>query len=90
MSDQGDYTCQIGDGLDGDLIHSVEILSKFEWFTRLICEIPNAALAPNQIKAQPPERGNCLMAERIWLLTITCLDEELCRSEIQSMRQLLE
>lgn len=27
--DQGDYTCQIGDGTPGDLIHTVEILSKF-------------------------------------------------------------
>lgn len=26
--DQGDYTCQIGDGKPGDLIHTVEILSK--------------------------------------------------------------
>lgn len=28
-SDQGDYTCQIGDGTSGDLIHSVEILSEY-------------------------------------------------------------
>lgn len=28
-SDQGDYTCQIGDGSPGDLIHTVEILSKY-------------------------------------------------------------
>lgn len=28
-SDQGDYTCQIGDGSQGDLIHTIEILSKF-------------------------------------------------------------
>lgn len=27
-ADQGDYTCQIGDGTPGDLIHTVEILSK--------------------------------------------------------------
>lgn len=27
-SDQGDYTCQLGDGADGDLIHTIEILSK--------------------------------------------------------------
>lgn len=27
-SDQGDYTCQIGDGSPGDLIHTIEILSK--------------------------------------------------------------
>lgn len=28
--DQGDYTCQIGDGATGDLIHTVEILSKYK------------------------------------------------------------
>jgi hypothetical protein len=27
-TDQGDYTCQIGDGSHGDLIHTVEILSE--------------------------------------------------------------
>lgn len=27
-SDQGDYTCQIGDGTQGDLIHTIEILSE--------------------------------------------------------------
>ncbi|CAG9859476.1 unnamed protein product [Phyllotreta striolata] len=27
-ADQGDYTCQIGDGSQGDLIHTIEILSK--------------------------------------------------------------
>ncbi|CAG9822562.1 unnamed protein product [Phaedon cochleariae] len=26
-SDQGDYTCQIGDGTQGDLIHRIEILN---------------------------------------------------------------
>lgn len=26
--DQGDYTCQIGDGTPGDLIHTIEILSE--------------------------------------------------------------
>lgn len=28
-ADQGDYTCQIGDGTPGDLIHTVEILSEY-------------------------------------------------------------
>ncbi|KAK9884560.1 hypothetical protein WA026_007401 [Henosepilachna vigintioctopunctata] len=28
-SDQGDYTCQIGDGSQGDLIHTIEILSEY-------------------------------------------------------------
>lgn len=28
-ADQGDYVCQIGDGTKGDLIHTIEILSKY-------------------------------------------------------------
>lgn len=28
LDDQGEYTCQIGDGNQGDLIHNIEILSK--------------------------------------------------------------
>lgn len=28
-ADQGDYTCQIGDGTPGDIIHKVEILREY-------------------------------------------------------------
>lgn len=28
-TDQGDYTCQLGDGAQGDLIHTIEILRKY-------------------------------------------------------------
>lgn len=34
-TDQGDYTCQIGDGSHGDLIHTVEILSKSPFIFKL-------------------------------------------------------
>lgn len=30
-ADQGDYTCQIGDGTQGDLIHTIEILSEYNF-----------------------------------------------------------
>lgn len=36
-ADQGDYTCQIGDGTPGDLIHTLEILSEFKNVCVLHC-----------------------------------------------------
>ena len=56
--DQGDYTCQIGDGSTGDLIHTIEILSKCELVFFVTCIYSNTDLKLSKSRQRVQRKWN--------------------------------